>query len=100
MDFTRQYALDSAERAITPAGRLRRFMKEHALTQSDLASIMRITPGTLGHWLDGGAEPPGVMDAVLDLLEECSCARRVLGVKPKHGAALRREELLRQVRAI
>jgi hypothetical protein len=52
-------------------------MNEQGLSRSGLASIMRTAPRTLDHWLDGDAEPPGV---VVDLLAERSGARRALGV--------------------
>ena len=80
MDFTRKNALVSAQNTLTAAERLRHFMTEHGLGRRDLASIMRTAPRTLDYWLDGHAEPPGLVSAVLDLLEECSSARRVLGV--------------------
>jgi hypothetical protein len=89
-------------------------MKERGLSRSDLSSIMRTAPRTLDHWLDGTVEPPGIMGAVLDLLKECSCARRALGVNARHtaaprgraftrgmpGSGPRHDEMLRRVRAI
>jgi hypothetical protein len=114
MDFTRKNALISAQNTLTLAEGMRRFMKEHRLSRTDLASIMRTAPRTVNHWLDGDVEPPGIVRAVLDLLEECSCARRALGVNATHTGAHRgqaltrgvpwtgqpRDEMLRRVRAI
>jgi hypothetical protein len=116
LDFTYKNALVSAQNTLTVADRLRHLMKEHGLCRSGLASILRTAPRTLDHWLDGDAEPPGVLSAVVDLLAGCSCARRALGVNVRHARAprgrpftkgnpwrstdARSEEMLRRVRAI
>jgi hypothetical protein len=116
MDFTRKNALVSARNTLTLGERLRHFMTDHRLSRRDLASIMRIAPRTLDSWLDGGVEPPDVVSAVLDLLEECSCGRRALGANvcqtgaprgrlfqpgnTSRGTDPRREEMLRRVQAI
>src|SRR5258706_10313788 len=85
----REYAKDSAQNSASLAERLRKFMRAHDLSRTQLASIIQTPTRTLDHYLDDGVAPPGSLGALLVVLERCGCARRAVGMLSKVKAAPR-----------
>ena len=55
-------------------------MKASDLSRAELAAALHTPERTLNSWLDGEAEPPGILGALLVVLEKSPKARAVLGL--------------------
>ena len=61
-------------------------MKARDLSRSEIAAALRTPERTLDDWLKDGASPPGIVAALLDVLEQSPKARAVLGIdQPRKG---------------
>jgi DNA-binding transcriptional regulator YiaG len=65
------------------------FMRVHGVRRAEMAKILRTPFGTLNHWLRDEANPPGVMELTMSLLETLPEARRVAGVPEAMAPAAR-----------
>src|SRR5271165_6308856 len=92
----RKSEAEPPQNTLTLEERLRAFMKCYGLTRREMARVIRTPSGTLGHWLDDDIEPPGAIGALLDVLEACGRARRLLGVYSKSSAAPRGQSATRK----
>src|SRR5258708_12791676 len=74
----REYAKDSAQNSASLAERLRKFMRAHDLSRTQLASIIQTPTRTLDHYLDDGVAPPRSLGALLIVLQPCGCPPRAV----------------------
>ena len=67
--------------------RLRAFMRHHNLKRNETATKLQTPIGTFKHWLTGQHQTPGVLVALLDVLEGVPAARNLLGIKEPSSRA-------------
>ena len=89
MGSPREKVSDNAQNTLFLSTRLREFMKRYGLTRDELAAVIRTPRGTLNHWLDDDVNPPGCLQALMDLLEEELRVRTRLGVHATRRGASR-----------
>jgi len=77
---TRENSLRQAQNSVILALRLRAFMRGRDLSRAELAAALRTPERTLDRWLDNKSEPPGIVSAILDVLEQSAEASAALGI--------------------
>jgi len=85
--FTRKNASAPAQNSATKAERIRAFMARFDLSRAEAALVLCTPERTLDGWLDDDRTPPGCMIALLDVIEQSSHGRRILGVQDKQPDA-------------
>jgi len=89
MSSPRENSTFTAQNSAIPALRLRAIIRRFGLSQAELAGVMRVPVRTLKRWLAGETESPALALALLDVIEQSSRGRRILGVHTKQRSALR-----------
>ena len=61
--------------------RMKAFIDHHDLSRAETAKTFYTPLGTFKHWLTGNHQTPGVLVALLEVLEQVPEARRYLGIR-------------------
>ena len=85
--LTRKNASAPAQNSASIAERIRAFMARFDLSRAEAALVLCTPERTLDGWLDDDRTPPGCMIALLDVIEQSSHGRRILGVQDKQPDA-------------
>jgi hypothetical protein len=82
---------DQAQNIPTVAARLRAFMAVRNLSAADMGAAIRTPARTVEKWIDRTkpTKPPACMALLLDLLEQSSQCRRLIGIEKRTSAAAR-----------
>jgi DNA-binding transcriptional regulator YiaG len=83
MSASREKSAIAAQNKATVTTRLRAIIRRFDLSQTEIAAVMRVSERTARRWLAGEIKPPPIATALLDIIEQSSQGRRILGVHTK-----------------